>query len=524
MAGVRISNLPAATTPLTGAELIPVVQGGTTKQAALSSAANYNQAASIAALRLLNSTGAARPTVITLAQNYVAGDGGGIFRLDASDTTSADNNGTIIVDAAGNRWKRQWSGPLNANWFGNLATGFTTAVQSAITVAGTYGTVEIPYGSYSLTGTLTLLTGQTLIGIGGRPTITRAFAGTMINASAAVTNLTNLDIRGAGATYSNTTTDIAVLYSNGSNYYQSMTNVWIIDNAGPCISFSASDAGSMSKFVGCIFQRTTVTNPAVVLPTSLDTVGYREFYDCRGGGSWLLRFNSGINTKIIGGDCVNLDFSGSDGVSLRAVVNGVRIATGGANFTVYGNDSAIVGCVIAGPGVITGAASRNNISGNVLQAGQTWTDNSTATGTNMNIIDYAFYDLSAASPTTEWGADSVAPALGNGTLSTYVTRQGRALKIDILLTMGSTTTFGTGNWYFKLPAPFSTWVAAAAANGSVRMLDNTTAWFVGTSHVAAGANKIYIYPDNSGGQVSSTVPFTWAQNDTLALSIEYILA
>jgi len=524
MADVKISQLPVATTPLTGTELLPVVQSGVTKQAPLDSAFNYSQSASIAALRLRTGTGTSRPTIVAVAQNYVAGDGGGIFRLDSTDTTSADNNGTIIVDASGARWKRQWSGPVNANWFGNLATGFTAAVQSAITVAGTYGTIQIPFGSYSLTSTLTLLTAQTLIGIGGRPTITRAFAGTMINAAAAVTNLTNLDLRGAGATYTNTSTDIAVLYNNGSNYYQSMSNVWIYDSAGPCISFSVSDAASKSKFVGCNFQRTTTTNPAVVLPTSLDTIGYREFYDCRGDGSWLLRFNSGINTKIIGGDCVNLDFSGSEGVSLRAVVNGVRVATGGSNFTVYGNDSAIVGCVIAGPGVITGAASRNNISGNVLQAGQTWTDNSTATGTNMNILDYAFYDISGASPTTEWGADSSAPSLGNGTLSTYVTRQGRALKVDITLTMGSTTTFGSGNWFFRLPAPFSTWTAAAAANGAVRMLDNGTAWFTATAHVGAGANKIYIYPNNNGGQASSIVPFTWAQNDSLTLSIEYILA
>lgn len=517
MADVKISQLPAAATPLTGAELLPVVQSGVTKQAPLGSAFNYSQSASIAALRLRTGTGTSRPTIVAVAQNYVAGDGGGIFRLDSTDTTSADNNGTIIVDASGARWKRQWSGPLNANWFGNLATGFTTAVQSAITVAGTYGTVEIPYGSYSLTGTLTLLTGQTLIGIGGRPTITRAFAGTMINASAAVTNLTNLDIRGAGATYSNTTTDIAVLYSNGSNYYQSMTNVWIIDNAGPCISFSASDAGSMSKFVGCIFQRTTVTNPAVVLPTSLDTVGYRDFYDCRGGGSWLLRFNSGINTKILGGDCVNLDFSGSEGVSLRAVINGVRIATGGSALTVYGNDSAIVGCVIAGPGVITGAASRNNISGNVLQAGQTWTDNSTSTGTNVNTIDYASY-----TPAITWGADGTQPVLGDGVLTSRVTRQGRVLSIDIFLTAGSTTTFGTSNWYFEISAAsFPPWNASHLAIGTVRILDSGTSWFIGTAWVAQGTRKIYMSTSSSGSQINPSAPMTWAANDSLALHIEY---
>jgi hypothetical protein len=517
MADIKISELPAATTPLTGAELVPVVQSGATKQTTLSNAANYNQAASIAALRLLASTGAARPTIITISRNYVAGDGGGAFRLDSTDTSSADNNGTIIVDAAGNRWKRQWSGPVNANWFGNLATGFTAAVQSAITVAGTYGTIEIPYGSYTLTATLTLLTGQSLVGIGGRPTITRAFAGTMINASAVATNLTNLDLRGAGATYTNTSTDLAVLYSNGSNFYQSMNNVWIYDSAGPCVSFSVSDAASKSKFVGCNFQRTTTTNAAVVMPTVVDTIGYREFYDCRGDGSWLLRFNSSINTKIIGGDCVNLDFSGSEGISLRAVVNGVRIATGGGTFTLYGNDSAIVGCIIAGPGVITGAASRNNISGNVLQAGQTWTDNSTSTGTDVNTLDYASY-----TPAITWGADGTQPVLGNGTLSSRVVRQGRTLAIDIFLNIGSTTTFGTSNWYFEISAAsLPPWNANHLAVGTVRIFDSGTSWFIATAWVAQGTRKIYMSTASSGNQINPSSPMTWASGDSLALHIEY---
>ena len=38
MANVKISDLPASTTPLTGTELVPIVQDGVTKQAALQAA------------------------------------------------------------------------------------------------------------------------------------------------------------------------------------------------------------------------------------------------------------------------------------------------------------------------------------------------------------------------------------------------------------------------------------------------------------------------------------------------------
>lgn len=53
-------------------------------------------------------------------------DGGnGVFLLDASDTTSSDNDGTILVDASGRRWKREFSGDINPIWFGVKFDGVT---------------------------------------------------------------------------------------------------------------------------------------------------------------------------------------------------------------------------------------------------------------------------------------------------------------------------------------------------------------------------------------------------------------
>lgn len=40
MADVKISQLPAATTPLAGTELVPIVQGGVTKQVIVSAIGN----------------------------------------------------------------------------------------------------------------------------------------------------------------------------------------------------------------------------------------------------------------------------------------------------------------------------------------------------------------------------------------------------------------------------------------------------------------------------------------------------
>ncbi|MEG5807941.1 hypothetical protein UXN58_23840, partial [Enterobacter hormaechei] len=46
-------------------------------------------------------------------------DGGeGWFFLDSTDTTSADDDGTVLVDASNRRWKRAFDGSKKAAWFG----------------------------------------------------------------------------------------------------------------------------------------------------------------------------------------------------------------------------------------------------------------------------------------------------------------------------------------------------------------------------------------------------------------------
>lgn len=58
MAGTKISNLPAATTPLTGTELVPVVQGGVTVKATaanINAAATYTSTGTGAVSRLISS-------------------------------------------------------------------------------------------------------------------------------------------------------------------------------------------------------------------------------------------------------------------------------------------------------------------------------------------------------------------------------------------------------------------------------------------------------------------------------------
>lgn len=72
--------------------------------------------------------------VYCLGKSNILDGGYGFFERDSSDTTSADNGGTILIDASGRRWKRQYSGSINLIWFakGDGTADDKTALQNAV--------------------------------------------------------------------------------------------------------------------------------------------------------------------------------------------------------------------------------------------------------------------------------------------------------------------------------------------------------------------------------------------------------
>ena len=84
----------------------------------------------------------------------------GTFKVNVSDTTSADNGGTILVDTTGRRWYRVFTGTINAKWFGakgDSTTDDTASIQAAVNaVPSTGGSVYVPTGVYKLTTHITM--------------------------------------------------------------------------------------------------------------------------------------------------------------------------------------------------------------------------------------------------------------------------------------------------------------------------------------------------------------------------------
>lgn len=129
-AATYVANLSNTTNPLLGSALIPTVG---------------RVVDSIAAIRALPTAGS-KTAFATGYRPSILGGGGPYFQ-DPTDTTSADNGGTILVAGDGMRWKLQYSGAVCIRQFGchptlSDNTAFLQAALNSLVpltdVGGTY--------------------------------------------------------------------------------------------------------------------------------------------------------------------------------------------------------------------------------------------------------------------------------------------------------------------------------------------------------------------------------------------------
>jgi hypothetical protein len=165
------------------------------------------------------------------------------------------------------------------------------------------------------------------------------------------------------------------------------------------------------------------------------------------------------------------------------------------NLQPFANFTYKRGVIVTGSLVITGSVTLNN----------TRIDN-----------DWSSY-------TPSWTSDGTQPVLNNGTLTGKYKQIGKTVFVRVKLLIGSTTTTGTGTWYFSLP------VNAAAADAIIMpatLLDNTVAWYQATVNGVYGnfTDKTALIHDTAGSgsvSVTNSTPFTWGSTDSLQFNGSY---
>lgn len=126
--------------------------------------------------------------------------------------------------------------------------------------------------------------------------------------------------------------------------------------------------------------------------------------------------------------------------------------------------------------------------------------------------------------TPTWTGGS--PSIGNGTLSGTYKIIGDTLYGTVYLLAGSTTTFGSGQWEFSLPAGYTIDTTKLNNSNSVQSSyvayanDQTGSIAVGTVQLNSSNDTVYIWSQGGTSSWRSTVPFSWANTDYLSFSYE----
>ncbi|MBO9571009.1 MAG: hypothetical protein J7497_02185 [Chitinophagaceae bacterium] len=106
-----------------------------------------------------------RTITASITEPYFITDAGreGLFYYDASDRSTADNGGTVIVNQSSKRFKRAYSGAIDVRWFGakgdyNGTTGTDNApaINAAMAAAKKFETVMIPDGQFRIFSNISL--------------------------------------------------------------------------------------------------------------------------------------------------------------------------------------------------------------------------------------------------------------------------------------------------------------------------------------------------------------------------------
>ena len=147
-----------------------------------------------------------------------------------------------------------------------------------------------------------------------------------------------------------------------------------------------------------------------------------------------------------------------------------------------------------------------------------WTAGQKITGQRLQDISGLWTNY-----TPTWTSTGTQPVVNNGTLTGRFARVGDTILVQIKLTAGSTTTYGTGSYSFSLPL---TAAGNADCLGDVFVGDSSVGsagYSTGLAFIAASATTVSCYVGATGATsvMSNTVPQTFASGDRIWIAAVY---
>lgn len=115
-----------------------------------------------------------------------------------------------------------------------------------------------------------------------------------------------------------------------------------------------------------------------------------------------------------------------------------------------------------------------------------------------------------------------APTVGNGTLTGYYTRVGKTVIASVRLQFGTTSTFGEAGaaWTVSLPVATATGMTFYGVGNAVCYDQSTVAGRTTAAVWHASTTTVRFNPP--GGDITSTFPFTWTNQDQFRFTFVYI--
>ena len=122
--------------------------------------------------------------------------------------------------------------------------------------------------------------------------------------------------------------------------------------------------------------------------------------------------------------------------------------------------------------------------------------------------------------TPAWTTGGSAPSLGNGTLTGRYAQVGKTVHGAVALTMGSTTTFGTGAYFLSLPV-----TASANVMGAIGLVDvkdaSPAADYIHAAVISTTTTFALYSMAAPAAAATNTAPITFASGDIIYARFSY---